>query len=238
VIQNNINVIETGDGTQKFTNVDTYTGTTTVNGGKLEVATGGQIRGSSSITVNTGGTFEVSSTSNNVVSVSTTTDYTPVTLGGGNLKLADTLTGNSQRFGTLSVPAGGTLDFGTGNTNSLVFTSLTAAPTSTVTVAGWTGTLYSATATVDSNDATQDRLLFANTLLSGGTNLTTGSGEGCLQLHQYLGSPDRPPACRSATPRTLRLLHLKWCRQPIAPSSGAVTSMPPGARARRPAATG
>ena len=57
--------------------------------------------------------------------------------------------------------ANSTLDFGTGNSNNLLFTSLTLGASS-LNVKGWTGIPYGLGATLDPNtDPTQDRLRFS-----------------------------------------------------------------------------
>ena len=58
-------LLKTGSGTTTLAAANAYSGTTTVNLGTLKVASGGSIS-SSSITVNTGGTFDVGGTAGNV----------------------------------------------------------------------------------------------------------------------------------------------------------------------------
>ena len=172
---NALNLAKTGASTQVLSGQNTYTGTTVVSGGTLEIASGGSLRGSSSLTVSGGAIFRISSSTNNVVSFTNPTTFTPVTLGagGGTLQLANTLSGNSQRFAALTLSAAGTLDFGTGNSNSLAFTSLTGVPANTLTISNWSGVTYLLGTTADSGLATQDRLLF-NTLA--GTDGTAIAG--------------------------------------------------------------
>ena len=108
------------------------------------------------------GTFLVSTPTNNAVSVTNPTVFTPVNigLGGGTVRLANALTGNTQTFGALTFTASGALDFGTGNTNVLEFNSLTGVPANSVGVARWSGLTYLLSATADSGLVTQDRLNF------------------------------------------------------------------------------
>jgi autotransporter-associated beta strand protein len=173
---NALNLAKLGASTQVLTNQNTYTGTTTVTGGVLEIGTGGSLRGTSALNLNTGGNFRISRATDNVVSFTNPSTFTPVNFqtSGATLSLANALTGNNQRFGalTFSASAPGTLDFGTGTTNSLTFASL-AGSANGVNVANWTGSVYPLSATIDNGDLTQDRLLFttnpgftANTVLS------------------------------------------------------------------------
>jgi autotransporter-associated beta strand protein len=165
---NALNLAKTGASTQVLTGQNTYTGSTTVTGGNLEIGNGGSLRGTSSLAVNSGATVRISTSTNNVISSTNPTTYPTVNLGGsgtGTIELSSTLSSNSQRFGALTVSAGGgaVLGFGTGNTNSLVFTSLTGSANG-VAVRNWTGTPYLLSATAANlTDATQDRLLFVST---------------------------------------------------------------------------
>jgi autotransporter-associated beta strand protein len=173
---NALNLAKLGASTQVLTNQNTYTGTTTVTGGILEIGNGGSLRGTSALNLNTGGNFRISRAADNVVSFTNPTTFSAVNFQttGATLSLANTLTGNNQRFGALTFSAAspGTLDFGSGTTNSLTFASL-AGSLNGVTVANWTGSVYALSATTDSLDPTQDRLLFttnpgfaANTVLN------------------------------------------------------------------------
>jgi autotransporter-associated beta strand protein len=78
------NVIKTGLGTQTLSGMNTYTGTTAVNGGVLEVAAAGSLSLASSITVNNGGTLNVKGTVGDVL------------VNAGGILNGDGVTGNVQ----------------------------------------------------------------------------------------------------------------------------------------------
>ena len=69
------------------------------------------------------------------------------------------LSSSSETLGALTLSANSTIDFGTGNTNSLTFASLSLGSFNLV-VTHWTGTYYTAGETTDHSNGTQDRLLF------------------------------------------------------------------------------
>ena len=106
------------------------------------------------MTVNTGGTLLLNSASNNIINTAATVSL------GGTIKIDDSRSSNTQTFGALTVTAGGTLDFGNGDTNKFVFFSLAGVPANTLTVKGWTGGNYLLGTILDNTAATQDRLLF------------------------------------------------------------------------------
>lgn len=79
-----------GAGTQTLTNANTYSGATTINGGVLQLADGGSISSSSSITIGAGGTLDVSGVAAppyaiNGAQALTGTGGTGTILGGVNL---------------------------------------------------------------------------------------------------------------------------------------------------------
>ena len=151
---------QAGDGTTTFTGANSYSGATTINAGTLEIATGGSLDGTSSVTLNNGRLL-ISTSTDNVVNSGTPAAFT-VGAGGGTLSLADALSGNTQTFGALTVGGAFNVNFGTGNTNSVVFDSVGGIPPNTILVSGWTGTVYEITDTIDNGSLTQDRLLFNN----------------------------------------------------------------------------
>jgi fibronectin-binding autotransporter adhesin len=112
-------VSKTGLGTVAFSgaSANTYTGTTTVSEGTLELSkTSGVNAIAGNVTVNSGATLLLSS-SDNVANTSA------VTLSGGTITRGS---GVSETFGTLALGgAGGTLDFGAGAVGSLNFGSYT-----------------------------------------------------------------------------------------------------------------
>jgi autotransporter-associated beta strand protein len=111
--------VKAGAGTQVFSgaSANTYSGTTTVSGGTLEVSkTSGVNAIAGNVTVNSGATLLLSS-SDNVANTSA------VTLSGGTISRGN---GVSETFGALTLGgAGGTLDFGAGAVGSLNFGSYT-----------------------------------------------------------------------------------------------------------------
>ncbi len=112
--------------------VDTYSGTTTVNGGTLYLtgSAGGTILNSTAIAVNYGGTFYVNQTGGSLARATTTT---PVTLSGGTFSFLGNVshTGtDTEQFGALTLGPGQstvTLSRGAATTNHamLVFGSST-----------------------------------------------------------------------------------------------------------------
>ena len=112
-------VSKTGLGTVAFSgaSANTYTGTTTVSEGTLELSkTSGVNAIAGNVTVNSGATLLLSS-SDNVANTSA------VTLSGGTISRGN---GVSETFGALTLGgAGGTLDFGAGAVGSLNFGSYT-----------------------------------------------------------------------------------------------------------------
>jgi autotransporter-associated beta strand protein len=145
-------VIQTGAGTTILSNTDTYSGKTIVNAGTLKIT--GSANSTTGITVNTGGTllFGASNAINN--------SATPIALAGGTLSMQG-LTGATETMGALTLSGNSVIDFGTGNSNTLIFSSLSGLTTGvTLTVLDWTGNAYAAGSTTDTGSLTQDRLLF------------------------------------------------------------------------------
>ena len=103
-------LLKTGAGTTILNTNQNFTGTTTVSGGALELATGGQLSGSSALVVNTGGTLLLSGTggTNSKLRTTATTD-----LHGGTLALTGLTSHLDQQLGTLTLSENSTLDFGT-----------------------------------------------------------------------------------------------------------------------------
>ncbi|GFZ92994.1 autotransporter-associated beta strand repeat-containing protein [Dyella caseinilytica] len=96
-------------GTETLTGANTYTGLTTINGGTLALSGNGSIAGSYSVTINSGGTLDISAT-NDGASVT-------ALAGSGNVNLgAQTLTvtnASGQFYG--SINGGGNLTVDAGN---------------------------------------------------------------------------------------------------------------------------
>jgi|GEM_PF-916338 len=151
-------------GTNKLTldQANTYTGTTTVSGGKLEVT--GSLSGTTAVTVNTGGTLLMNGASNNVgtgnrtagtgQTINGTVAGANFTGSGGTLAVATGASGLNHSFNQMTLTANSTLDFssgtGTANTNvNMIFAGLDGATktalfngTTTLTINGWGNTSY------------------------------------------------------------------------------------------------
>ena len=110
-------VVKNGVGTVTFSAVNTYTGSTTISNGVLNLnTTGGAAAGSTaSVTVQSGATLLVSQ--NNQVN-----DSASVALAGGTIQRGS---GVTETFGNLTLSAASTLNFGTGATSSLNFGTYT-----------------------------------------------------------------------------------------------------------------
>jgi autotransporter-associated beta strand protein len=165
IIQNTAGTLaltKTGGGTTTLTATNTYIGATTINAGTLKVdnngsTTLGKITGSTaadSIKVNNGGTLLLAGTG----SADRIGDTTGLTLNGGTLSAAGT-SSLSETLGALTLTANSTIDFGTGNGNTLRFSSLTGLGTYSLTINNWTGPSYYTLSNDPNADPTQDRLL-------------------------------------------------------------------------------
>jgi autotransporter-associated beta strand protein len=86
-------VVKAGSTTQIFSGVNTYTGSTSVTGGTLELSGNGSINSSSGITVN-GGTFKNNSSANLTIPL----NFVAGTLGGTNLAGVSFTVGSGQKL--------------------------------------------------------------------------------------------------------------------------------------------
>jgi fibronectin-binding autotransporter adhesin len=153
-----------------FTGTTTVTGATATTGGILEVT--GKLSGTTAVAVNNSGTLLLNNTTGGPAGVNDiirggTANLTVGTGGtAATVKMADSLSGNTQTFSNLTLSGNSTLDFGTGNANILSFTGTNnlAAYLSggTLTIKGWSGTYYDLSETSDHGPASQDRLLFTS----------------------------------------------------------------------------
>ena len=150
--QGNVALQKDGASTLILTGANTYSGTTTINGGTLIAArgSGGALGSTDAVLVNWGGTLVLGA--NNQVN-----DTAGITLSGGTLAKGNfgEGTADSAGFGTLTLTAGSQIDFGTGTVGVLSFDGFE--PGSfTLTIDNWTG------APGIAGDGTTDRLIFAS----------------------------------------------------------------------------
>jgi fibronectin-binding autotransporter adhesin len=164
-----------GFGTLTLTGANTYSGSTTINGGTLNAAaaSGSALGSTSSITVNSGGTLLLGAS--NQINNSATMTLAGGTFGKGNFSEGTT---GAVGIGALTLTASGShIDFGTGTVGVLTFASLTA-NSFTVTIDNWTGTAY----TVGSGST--DRLIFdADQSSNLSSFVFTGFGAGAMEFN-------------------------------------------------------
>jgi autotransporter-associated beta strand protein len=156
------NLVKDTNSTQVLSGANGYTGTTTVSAGTLEVQ--GSLSGTTAVTVNTSGTLLLNSAASPIINTAAT-----MTVGGGTVKIDNSLSNTNQTFGSLTLTGTSILDFGTGsNGNTMTFSSLSFTGTK-LNVYNWSGSAYGAGVADGGTFAdTQDRLLFnADTIYSG-----------------------------------------------------------------------
>jgi fibronectin-binding autotransporter adhesin len=187
--QANTGLIKNGDGTMVLSNINTYTGGTTVNTGTLELGTGGGagiIRGT--LNINSGGTVKLTGT--DALGYNGGASVTQVNINGGTLEAATT--GNNGLYANSSL-TGGTVS-GTGRMDFSSGYGIT-------TLASGTSSVFSApmmlrdgnnmTITVADGAAATD-LLFSGAIIEqfSGSGITK-SGDGTLALtntNSYTGN--------------------------------------------------
>ena len=129
---------KSGAGTLTLTGANTFTGAATVNAGTLTLAaaSGNALANTSGITVNSGGTLLLGA--NDQIG-----NATPVTLGGGTIAKGNYSEGaaNTVGIGALTLTADSHLDFGTGTTGVLSFSSFSPGLNLDILIIdNWTGT--------------------------------------------------------------------------------------------------
>jgi len=109
-------LLKVGAGATLLAAPQTFTGATTINGGTLEIASGGRLSATASVLVNTGGTLLFSGAGGGDAKVNLAA---ALSLGGGKVAATGVTSSLDQRFGTLTLAENSTIDFGTlavGNT--------------------------------------------------------------------------------------------------------------------------
>jgi len=91
----NGNLIKDTNSTQVLSGSNGYTGTTTVSAGTLEVT--GSLTGTTAVTVNTSGTLLLNSAASPIINTAAT-----MTVGGGTVKIDNSLNNTNQTFGSLT----------------------------------------------------------------------------------------------------------------------------------------
>lgn len=140
VISGSGNLAKSGPGTLVLSGENTYSGTTTVDGGSLVLSnTGGEaLKNTGSITVNSGASLVLAADNQ----IGSSTD---LILNGGTFVVGTSGTRYSDELGTLTLAASSMIDLGSweGGTNTLKFadsSAITWAPEAILTITNWQGT--------------------------------------------------------------------------------------------------
>ena len=170
VISGSGGLIKDGASTQTLTGANTYTGTTTISAGTLEVSgASGALTATSAVNIN-GGTLLLSGSAANRIK-----DTAPISLGaaGSTLQLSGTVT---ETLGAMTLAGGDgirVIDFGV-TSGVLTFDSLTAASSLPLQIWNWSGNLGIGGGT--------DRLFITNgfwgSLTASDVSFYSGSGTG------------------------------------------------------------
>lgn len=197
------NITKSNGGTLTLTNTNTYTGTTTINAGVLDLnttaTTVGQLAGTSNITVNSGGTLMLSNSGNS----STTdriNDNATMTMNGGTFKTTGLsehgATNNTPGIGALTLQSSSIINLGSGS--SVIAFANSSAQT-------WTGTLsiYNWSGSTSGNGTDQVYFGNDNTGLNAGqlsdVTFYSDSGITALGVAQILADGEIVPVPEPAT---------------------------------------
>lgn len=165
---------KTGGGTMLLSASNSYTGTTTINGGTLQLGATSAIASASSVILNNSATFDLNGFNATLASLSGTGN---VALSGGTLTFGN---GNSTTFGGPIFGNGSIIKNGSGTftlSGSASFTGATNVNSGTLQFSG-TNIAPSSSATTIASGASLDLNSFNEVLgsLSGSGNVTLGSG--------------------------------------------------------------
>ena len=178
ILSSNVTLTAVNGGTANFTkSVSNASGTNTVN--VTGAGTGTVVFNSATANAFAPTAISISSGTLLLGAGEQIADTTNLTLNGGTFSMAG-LTGATETLGALTLSANSTIDFGSGNSDTLRFSSLNLAGFS-LSIKGWTGSYYSASETTDHGPSTQDRLLFSS-------DAATGNSLGAISFYSDAGN--------------------------------------------------
>jgi autotransporter-associated beta strand protein len=166
-----------GSSTQVLSGTSTYTGATTLNGGSLNLGTAGFLNATTSVTVNSGATLLLGSSSTNQVNASAA-----LTLAGGTLSMGGGSTrAASQTFASLTLTGNSVIDFANlSGVSSLTFGSIAGLTSNSLAIYNWNGVNLWGTASTTGGDGQYTHLFDSNGTLSSAelANISFYSGSG------------------------------------------------------------